>query len=502
MKHIPIVAGLLLVFWLLARPNIPPTMYAYDEADYMYVSSLGFAANYTDTPTLPIIDFLRMGLDQGKQSAQRSALSESIRGANDVVYYRHFHGPLYFFGLIPVARLGIDEYGTRMFMLVIPALTVLAIYFGAVWLFPGRQGLLAGFLAAALFAWSKTTAWGTELAPHQLFVLCFVCSLLLLAKMVQTGERRYWYGALVLAGCAVCTLEIAFGLVLTIAICGHVERERLHPDAGLLLKSVAALIGPVVFLWPAALFKLSFLKAYLFMAYLAVFRTSVWGNETFAQTWASRFSGAPVEWLLIATALWIYFRHRDLPGRRLSYVLLVYAVLMIAATLRIKTVTLRYALPFQPALEMFAGFTLAAVLSTWQPGRQPLPHGRGSVTDGKHEAPVLSRARQQAVSWRAYGLAAALAAAALLSTIYQERIHPLRPQPRTRELLTYVREHGLGDKALLVPQDELPTLHYYFPKSRLRGYVDATPPASEVSRPGLDAVLYPSYPIRSEPLAR
>ena len=140
MKHIPVVAGLLLVFWLLARPNIPPTMYAYDAARITCTFRRSVMRPITtDTPTLPISDFLRVGLNQGKQSAQRSALSESIRGANDVVYYRHFHGPLYFFGLIPVARLGLDEYATRTCMLVIPALTILAMYFGGVWLFPGYR---------------------------------------------------------------------------------------------------------------------------------------------------------------------------------------------------------------------------------------------------------------------------------------------------------------------------------------------------------------------------
>ena len=36
--------------------------FGYDEADYAFEAKLGLAANYTDTPTLPLMDFLRDGL--------------------------------------------------------------------------------------------------------------------------------------------------------------------------------------------------------------------------------------------------------------------------------------------------------------------------------------------------------------------------------------------------------------------------------------------------------
>ena len=65
--------------------------YGYDEADYMYAASLGFAANWSDTPSIPIADFVRAGLHRDG----RQALSERIRSGNDVLFYRHFHGPLF-----------------------------------------------------------------------------------------------------------------------------------------------------------------------------------------------------------------------------------------------------------------------------------------------------------------------------------------------------------------------------------------------------------------------
>ena len=44
--------------------------YRYDEADYMYAVSQGLAANYTDSPTMPLVEFLKTGLSHGKGAGQ------------------------------------------------------------------------------------------------------------------------------------------------------------------------------------------------------------------------------------------------------------------------------------------------------------------------------------------------------------------------------------------------------------------------------------------------
>src|SRR5580704_18862123 len=85
------VFGLLLaLFLLLISRNVSSEPYVYDEADYMSAASLGFAANWSDTPSIPISDFVQAGL--GREGRQR--LSQRIRRGNDVLFYRHFHGPL------------------------------------------------------------------------------------------------------------------------------------------------------------------------------------------------------------------------------------------------------------------------------------------------------------------------------------------------------------------------------------------------------------------------
>ncbi len=71
-------------------------------------------------PASPLPDFLRIGLSRGRQTGGRQELSEFIRQSNDIVFYRHWHGPLYHYFLIPVSRLGLNEHGVRTAMLAIP----------------------------------------------------------------------------------------------------------------------------------------------------------------------------------------------------------------------------------------------------------------------------------------------------------------------------------------------------------------------------------------------
>src|ERR1700678_1938748 len=103
----PVVFVLLLaLFLLLVTRNVSREPYVYDEADYMYAASLGLVANWSDTPSMPIGDFVHAGLD----GDGRKALSERIRGGNDVLFYRHFHGPLFHYLLMTVSRIGLSEH--------------------------------------------------------------------------------------------------------------------------------------------------------------------------------------------------------------------------------------------------------------------------------------------------------------------------------------------------------------------------------------------------------
>jgi len=459
-KHILAILTLLAVLLFLMAGNVAPDPYIYDEADYMYAASLGFAANYTDTPTLPIADFVRTGLARGRDSSQRQALSEQIRASNDAVFYRHWHGPLYLYLLIPVSRLGLSEQQVRTVMLAIPALTLVAIYCGCLWLIPGRARTFASLGSSLLFLSSYSVTGSTELAPHHLFAFFSILFLFCLMKFIATGNRAHWYVAVVFAAFAFCTLEIAFVLIATLGIFVYVKRHSLAIGWRTAGASLGLFIATVLVGWPAAIYKLSFVKGYLFMAYLALFRKAPWGTEGVFDVWRTRLLDSPLEWAAILASLFLYFQTRSDNGKPRTYPILVYTTLMLAATARVVSSSPRYSLLFMPLLDIFAALTLVPFLM---------------------EAPRRVVYGALTLSWGFLGI-----------DEYRLFTRNHTPDPRPPAILKYIRENGLEEKTLLVPQDDLPMIHYYFPRMHLHGYQEPNPQLSG------DATLLRGYPVRVE----
>jgi Dolichyl-phosphate-mannose-protein mannosyltransferase len=433
-----VFAVLLALFLLLITRNVSSEPYVYDEADYMYAASLGFAANWSDARSIAISDFARAGL----HPASRRSLSERIRIGNDVLFYRHFHGPLYHYLLILVSRVGWSEHAVRTAMLAIPVASLAVIYFGCESF--GCDASLAALLAAMLFLSSYAVIGSTELAPHQLFALCSLACLVLLGKAIATGQRACWYGCVIAAALAFCTLEVAFVLILTIAICGWVERRRWQADARFVAQSVGTFIFTVLIVWPAAILRLSFLKAYAAMAYLAWTREFPWGRAGFIDAWRARFFDSPLEWMLILVGVMICVRTRH----RNIYPVALFAALMLLATLRVVTLTPRYSLAFAPALDLLAGLTLVPSLG---PLRRPA----------------------------SFAVVTLVVAGLYGNAWFQAARQPHNQNPRSAAVLTYIHQNKLENKAVLAPQSDVPTLHYYFPGMQLRGYFGLTPAATD-----------------------
>jgi len=454
----------------LAWPAVPAAPYSYDEADYMYATRLGLSANFTDTPTMPLAEFLRTGLRRGSDKQQSAQLSEQIRGSDDIVFYRHWHGPLYFYWLTLLSNLGAGEHAMRLSMLVFPVGSLLLIFFGVTW-FGAAHGLLAAILSSALFAWSVPAVRSSELAPHQAFVLTYLAGLFCLSKTVASGSRRYFYVAIVAAALSCCLLEVGLVMVATVLVCGYAERRNLRVDWGFALRSLLLFAATILVVWPGAIFKLSFVKGYLFMAYLAVFRKGPWGSQGLVETWRQRFLDSPVEWIVIVGSLLAWILSRKLKGDlRVLYPFLVFAALMLAATLRVTTGAPRYSLPFEPALDVLAGCATAAFLA-----RLPRP--------------------------AAYAATGVLCIALFSATWRNLHQRPEVPaDSRLPALLAYVRENHLDRSRLLVPQDDLPTIHYYFPATHLKGYTGPAPELSAAVANGTDGILYPGVPVRYRPV--
>jgi hypothetical protein len=58
-------------------------------------------------------------------------------------------------------------------------------------------------------------------------------------------------------------------------------------------------------------------------------------------------------------------------------------------------------------------------------------------------------------------------------------------------VLEHIRQAKLTDKNLLVPQSDLPMIHYYFPAARLRGYYTPQPMPGDLEGFAPDAILSP-----------
>ena len=466
MKHAALLAVIFAVAALLVHNKIASAPWGYDEADYMFAASLGIGNNWHDSGTMPITQFISTGRRQGSDPRDRAALSKLARSSDDPIVYRHWHGPLYFYYLTAVSGLGLSEHGTRVFSFGFIALTALVMYFGSLRLLGGTEGQIAALLSSALFLWSPVTLQISELAPHMLFVLIYISLLLFLTAAATGAGALYYYAAVCCAALAFCTLEVAFVEILIVA--GFAWRYRAKLGPHLIRNSIGLFLATVVIVWPTAILKLSFAKAYLVMAYLAVFRKGAWGNVTFIETWIDRFETSPAEWCLLAIALLIFFAagRSRMPERARTgaTIFLLFSGLMILANIKVYTDVTRYATVFFAALELFTGWMIACVLAR------------------------IAKHRLR------YGALTAVCAILIGNTYYGLSGFMTQEAPGPMEMLRAIRENGVAEKTLVAPRGYLPIFHYYFPHMRIVGY-DTESQIPALKDQG-DAVLYEDASLR------
>lgn len=464
-KNVVIVVALLGIAVGLVASRISHGLFGYDESDYIYAAQFGSAAHWLDLKAMPVAEFVRIGLGPGRDPQQRIAISELGRSVKDPNVYRHWHGPVYWYWLGFVANLTQNEYALRWLSLCWPMLTAITLYFGTLRVLPNDSGPLAAILSTALFLWSPVTLRTTELAPHLAFVLFSMIALLFLSKVMVDGTRRDWYAAVVAVGVAFCTLEVTFVLVAVLAVAAWRQRTALAVDWRFCVESVAVFITTILVIWPAGLLKLTFAKAYLFMAYLALFRKAAWGSVGFTGTWAQRFASSPLEWILIAAGLVLFFRRRREPGGRAVEPFVWFGFLMLLTLLRVNGEAPRYATPFLFAFDVIAGWMIVSALPF-------------------HE--IKTR------------YATVLGLVALIGAVSAWKLIAYHPgdNPRMRSILGTIRAQGFENTSILAPHDDVPTLHYYLPHAQVHGYLYQPGAGAFLAVGQFDVVVYPGDPPR------
>ena len=356
-------------FVLLFGGVVSSHRFGFDEADYMYAVGKGFYANFVDQQGLSFANFFAQGLRAAQELADRVSLSEYIRQSDDTPFYRHYHGPLYFYWLMSWSFLfGNSEYIMRLSGVALHLLTFTAIYLGSLLVFEKK---IPSVVSAGLFLSSPTNiATATQITPHSLYVLFVIVGLFAMAKLLRTKNLNYFSLSTVCVCFAVLTLEYAVLLVLTFGLCVLFSLNSLflgfsrRQTAAFLLKQGLLFVGVFMVLWPGGLLKLTILKNYLFFLYFTLFRSDSYGKSTFFELWWSRISSSPFEYSLLVGSLLLFIfsaRRSKNPYHLLPF--LLYGIFVFATTFRNRSTAATYISSLLPPLYVIVGYTASNILS-------------------------------------------------------------------------------------------------------------------------------------------
>jgi hypothetical protein len=445
------------VFALLAAalaaayaPFTSPYPYAYDSADYIYAARLGFWANYVDKGALPLWEFVEKGLELKNNPEKRAEMSRLARAGGDPQLYRHYHGPLYFYFLRGVELCGVrEETGLRLAGLAVHIVTALLVMFAFWSMFPQwHRG--AGLLAGVLYLLNRTAlVTAGEITQHIAFLFTAVLTLWTMSLFCRRLEVRYWYATMASLALAFAAVETASLLAMTLAV---VLLALYRPIAdkwpswkvrtGYLLRGLGVFVLTLFFVWQAGVFKLSLLRGFVYLVYIAVSR------KTFSptgplETWVARFTTAPWEhWplflgLVAAVVLW-----RRLQKRREALPWLLYAGVFAVVTAKVTVEYVHYRGSIALVWTMATAIAVAHVWKRWRPAA-------------------------------GLALSAALIACAAVQAV--QRREELKVERATPTSSAHVVSWAGGaeiqvGKTLYVPYYFVPVLHLYYPQLQTVGY--------------------------------
>jgi hypothetical protein len=456
------LAAALAIVCVLFAATASPAPFAYDEADYMYAATQGFAANYLDRGSLGMTGFIEKGLALMRDKSQRQSMSAFVRNSGDLDFYRHYHGPIYAYWIAAGRALGVRGEGAyRSSGLILHALGTIVIFWMFLRVFP-ELPVQAAFVAGVMFAMSRTElVTATAITQHVVFTFLACCTLFAVAEFLRSGRDRWWYAAAALMAASFAAVEIAAvmigSVVLTIVLLEW--RRGFKYLLGLFARGAVCFVAVLAILWPPGVFKLDALKGYAYLAYVAL------GRKTFTpigplDLWGFKLRTYPLEFVLplsamLVGALWLW---RTNSFRR-SAPFLFYAIAFFGVTLVITAPYTYYHSSLAMALAVVTGVLFGELWSRWNAMA-------GSIA-----------------------LAAVLASLlALDAGFYRERARERSVKPAgTADVLAFLDSHR-PDGPLFVPYVMVPPLHFYRPDVAATGY-DETWTGEELSRQaeGLDS---------------
>jgi hypothetical protein len=333
-----------------------------DESDYTFAARQGWLASYLDHPSIGFPEFVRFGAQHGINSASFGALSDLIRESQDVTFYRHYHGPLFYYALSAAQSAGIrSEKGLRLFSWGVGLLAGLAMVF-AYWEMSRRRSRFVAVVLASFPLFSPTLFMAcANITPHVLFLSVACMALGAFSWFLRHPKRFHWY--MTCAFCAIALITFEYTPMLIAAIlCGALSYRKefeLAFGAHAYLKALASFLAVqlAVFpcLWIGGLAKLTIVKNYLFFGYFVLTRKGAFGDSSFLDVWRMRLSESPIEWLVAAAIVILgILQWRQRPQWRHH---IAFVVLIVLATLRNRWPYPQYVVAMMPSV-----FVLLAVI--------------------------------------------------------------------------------------------------------------------------------------------
>lgn len=441
------LVAVLIPLCVLFAQTASPAPFGYDEADYMYAGTRGFAANYLDRGSLSMFGYIEKGLDLLHDKSQRESMSRFIRNSGDLDFYRHYHGPAYAYWIALWHALGArGESVYRASGLVLHALEAVLIFWMFVRVFPHLPAA-AAFVAAVTFAMNRTAlVAATAITQHVAFAFLACGALFAVAEFLRTGEKRFWYAAAVLMAAAFAAVEIAAVMIgsVVVTVAWANRNWGIKALISLFARGAVCFLAALALLWPPGVFQLNALKGYMYLAYMAVARKTFTPISPLS-LWSFKLREYPLEFALllgamVVGALWLW-RAKSF---RAAMPFLFYAIAFFGVTMAITVPYTYYHVSLTMALAVVTG-----------------------VLFGELWNRVNSAVRLAA-------LGAVLASLAALDVGFYretEQVHAAKPSG-TADAIGYLSTHGA--EQALVPYVMVPPLHFYKPELATTGYDESS----------------------------